>query len=67
MFFTLVPALIGFGEPFTGRFLMTMTESPFLSSFQLESRILRVSASADSFGFHSNPQSGHVNISSPEE
>jgi len=52
MFLTLVPALIGFGEPFTGRFLMTMTESPFLSSFPFESTILRISASADSLGFH---------------
>mgnify|MGYP000648311014 CR=1 FL=1 len=36
----LVPAFTGLGAPFTGKSLMTTTESPFCNSFPLLSKIL---------------------------
>src|SRR5690606_19877797 len=67
MFFTLVPALIGLGAPFTGRSLISTTVSPSWSTLPLASFTINTSVSVAalavsvcSSGFHSWPHSGHI-------
>lgn len=57
MFFTLVPAFTCCDEPFTGRFLITTTESPSFKILPLESFTTRPVSSSTSSGFHSCPHS----------
>ena len=61
---TFVPALIGFGARFTGRSLITMTESPSCNSLPLESRIFGFPDSSCCSGLHSCADSGHIYYSS---
>src|SRR5258706_3734406 len=68
MFFTLVPALMAFEAPFTGRSLIRITVSPScstvpLASFTTDESVSSITGSADSMfslGFHSWPHSGHI-------
>src|SRR5690606_34607834 len=67
MFFTLVPALMGLGAPFTGRSLMRTTVSPSCSMLPLASFTINASVDSAVFvvsvcssGFHSWPHSGHI-------
>src|SRR5690606_3889909 len=65
---TLVPALIGLGAPFTGRFLIIITESPLCSSVPLETSTFKpASSNTSSLGFHSWLHSGHAYRLSPNE
>ena len=52
MFFTLVPDLIGFGAPFTGKSLITITLSPLINLLPFTSFIVIISSSINSLGFH---------------
>lgn len=45
MFLIFVPALIGWEAPFTGKFLIVITVSPFCSATPFESLIIRASES----------------------
>src|SRR5688572_4264562 len=65
MFFTFVPALMGFDAPFTGKSLIMTTVSPScstlpLASFTTDESVSSCAASVISSGFHSWPHSGHI-------